>query len=239
MKIDWSGSRSRRNRAATDSNLCARRLGLRPRALAFAARSRRGGGWNWVGVVSGLLNPNHSGVGALERRPRHDQGYHEGGGWIRRGFAFGRLVRRDRGRSPVSRTRYRDDAGGGTFRGVVATSLRPAQTGGGRGDGVGCRRAPRALRADPRGRIRRGGRKVRALPPDKRAGPTFVARPVPRANSIWTSTARRLRSRRPVIPTAPGRSGPLPCARRHGVRYCVARRLPRAWRARTRSSRSA
>ena len=46
-------------------------------------RSRRGGGWNWVGVVSGLLNPNDSGVGALERRPRHDQGYHEGGGWIR------------------------------------------------------------------------------------------------------------------------------------------------------------
>ncbi|HKN28830.1 MAG TPA: hypothetical protein VJY34_13475, partial [Roseiarcus sp.] len=28
--------------------------------------SRRGGGWNWVGVVSGLPNPNDSGVGALE-----------------------------------------------------------------------------------------------------------------------------------------------------------------------------
>ena len=51
-------------------------------------RSRRGGGWNWVGVVSGLLNPNDSGVGALERRPRHDEGYHEGGGCRRRGFAF-------------------------------------------------------------------------------------------------------------------------------------------------------
>src|SRR5271166_1983219 len=38
------------------------------------ARSRRGGGWNWVGVVSGLPNPNDSGVGALEWRPRHDEG---------------------------------------------------------------------------------------------------------------------------------------------------------------------
>ena len=54
---------------------------------AFAG-SRRGGGWNWVGVVSGLLNPNDSGVGALEWRPRHDEGYHEGGGCRRRGFAF-------------------------------------------------------------------------------------------------------------------------------------------------------
>jgi hypothetical protein len=51
--------------------------------------SRRGGGWNWVGVVSGLFNPNDSGVGALERRPRHDEGYHEGGGCGRRSFAFG------------------------------------------------------------------------------------------------------------------------------------------------------
>ena len=51
-------------------------------------RSRRGGGWNWVGVVSGSFNPNDSGVGALERRPRHDKGYHEGGGCRRRGFAF-------------------------------------------------------------------------------------------------------------------------------------------------------
>ena len=53
------------------------------------ARSRRGGGWNWVGVVSGLFNPNDSGIGALERRPRHDEGYHEGGGCGRRSFAFG------------------------------------------------------------------------------------------------------------------------------------------------------
>ena len=30
---------------------------------------------NWVGVVSGLFNPNDFGVGALERRPRHDEGY--------------------------------------------------------------------------------------------------------------------------------------------------------------------
>ncbi len=28
-------------------------------------RSRRGRGWNWVGVVSGLLNPNDSNVGTL------------------------------------------------------------------------------------------------------------------------------------------------------------------------------
>ena len=53
-----------------------------------AGWSRRGGGWNWVGVVSGLLNPNDSGVSALEGRPRHDKGYHEGGGCRRRGFAF-------------------------------------------------------------------------------------------------------------------------------------------------------
>ena len=53
-----------------------------------AKRSRRGGGWNWVGVVSGLLNPNDSSVSALERRPRHDERYHEGGGCRRRGFAF-------------------------------------------------------------------------------------------------------------------------------------------------------
>src|SRR5271165_4263538 len=39
-----------------------------------AVGSRRGGGWNWVGVVSGLPNPNDSGVGALEWRPRHDEG---------------------------------------------------------------------------------------------------------------------------------------------------------------------
>ena len=54
-----------------------------PKTPNNSSGSRRGGGWNWVGVVSGLLNPNDSGVGALERRPRHDQGYHEGGGWIR------------------------------------------------------------------------------------------------------------------------------------------------------------
>ena len=42
-------------------------------------------GWR---VVSGLFNPNDSGVGALERRPRHDEGYHEGGGCGRRSFAL-------------------------------------------------------------------------------------------------------------------------------------------------------
>jgi hypothetical protein len=53
------------------------------------AGSRREGGWNWVGVVSGLFNPNDSGVAALERRPRHGEGYHEGGGCGRRSSAFG------------------------------------------------------------------------------------------------------------------------------------------------------
>ena len=57
-------------------------------SLPLPLGSRRGGGWNWVGVVSGLFNTNNSGVGALERRPRHDKGYHEGGGCRRRGFAF-------------------------------------------------------------------------------------------------------------------------------------------------------
>ena len=42
-------------------------------------------GWRSLG----LFNPNDSGVGALERRPRHDEGYHEGGGCGRRRFAFG------------------------------------------------------------------------------------------------------------------------------------------------------
>ena len=56
--------------------------------IRTAVGSRRGGGWNWVGVVSGSFNPNDSGVGALERRPRHDKGYHERGGCRRRGFAF-------------------------------------------------------------------------------------------------------------------------------------------------------
>ena len=71
--------------------------GIYPTSLRWSAESgflavsgsRRGGGWNWVGVVSGLFNPNDSGVGALERRPRHDEGYHEGGGCGRRSFAFG------------------------------------------------------------------------------------------------------------------------------------------------------
>src|ERR1700735_482400 len=92
------------------------------------AGSRGGGGWHWVGVVSGLFNRNDSGVGALERRPRHEEGYHEGGGCGRRSFAFGCLVRRDRGRGSGSGARlYRDDAGGGTFRGVVASALGSAQ----------------------------------------------------------------------------------------------------------------
>ena len=49
-------------------------------AQLLTSWSRSGGGWNWVGVVSGLFNPNYSRVGALERRPRHDERYHEGGG---------------------------------------------------------------------------------------------------------------------------------------------------------------
>ena len=42
-------------------------------------------GWRSLRVVQ----PNDFGVGALERRPRHDEGYHEGGGCGRRSFAFG------------------------------------------------------------------------------------------------------------------------------------------------------
>jgi transposase InsO family protein len=49
-------------------------------SLGYKPRSRRGSGWNWVGVVSGLLNRNDSSVGALDWRPRHDKGYHECGG---------------------------------------------------------------------------------------------------------------------------------------------------------------
>ena len=61
---------------------------MRTPSGGYGRRSRRGGGWNWVGVVSGLLNPNDSSVGALEWRPRHGEGYHEGGGCRRREFAF-------------------------------------------------------------------------------------------------------------------------------------------------------
>ena len=39
-------------------------------------RWRSGSGWNSVGVVS-VLNLESSGVGAPERRPRHDKRYHE------------------------------------------------------------------------------------------------------------------------------------------------------------------
>src|SRR5271165_1823434 len=70
------------------------------------------------------------------------------------GLLFDDWFRRDRGRGPGSGARlHRDDAGGGTFRGVVASALRPAQTGGGRGGAVGCRRAPRASRADADGHV--------------------------------------------------------------------------------------
>lgn len=64
---------------ATAKSFRAERLGL---------RSRRGSGWKLVGVVSGLLNPTDSSVGALDRRPRHDAGYHEDGGCRRRRIAF-------------------------------------------------------------------------------------------------------------------------------------------------------
>ena len=55
---------------------------------AFAAEVPSRRWWKLVGVVSGLLNPNDSSVGPLDRRPRHDEGYHEGGGCRRRHFAF-------------------------------------------------------------------------------------------------------------------------------------------------------
>jgi hypothetical protein len=53
---------------------------------------RRGSGWNLIGVVSGFPNPNDSSVGALDRRLRHDEGYHEDGGYRRRHYAFRQLV---------------------------------------------------------------------------------------------------------------------------------------------------
>ena len=39
--------------------------------------SRSEVGWNWGGVVSGCFNPNESSVDAPDRRPRHDEHYHE------------------------------------------------------------------------------------------------------------------------------------------------------------------
>ena len=35
----------------------------------------------WGGVVSGVLNPADSGVGAPDWRPRHDEEYHDGSSW--------------------------------------------------------------------------------------------------------------------------------------------------------------
>jgi oxalate decarboxylase len=60
--------------------------------LALHFGSRRGSGWNLIGVVSGFPNPNDSSVGALDRRLRHDEGYHEDGGYRRRHYAFRQLV---------------------------------------------------------------------------------------------------------------------------------------------------
>lgn len=42
-------------------------------------RCRREVGWNWYGVVSGCFNPNESSVDTPDRRPRHDEHYHEAG----------------------------------------------------------------------------------------------------------------------------------------------------------------
>ena len=85
-----AGSQSGQSLAAVPTQwLIIRDALTEQQSLDSIARSRRGGGWNWVGVVSGLSNPNDSGVRALERRPRHDEGYHEGGGCGRRSFAFG------------------------------------------------------------------------------------------------------------------------------------------------------
>ena len=44
--------------------------------LEFSVGCRSGSGGNSVGVVS-VLNLESSGVGAPERRPRHDKRYHE------------------------------------------------------------------------------------------------------------------------------------------------------------------
>jgi len=46
------------------------------RAFRNERRCRSGSGGNSVGVVS-VLNLESSGVGAPERRPRHDKRYHE------------------------------------------------------------------------------------------------------------------------------------------------------------------
>ena len=39
-------------------------------------RSRRGVGWNWGGVVSGVFNLESPGVEAPGWRPRHERRYH-------------------------------------------------------------------------------------------------------------------------------------------------------------------
>src|SRR5271165_1056702 len=68
------------------------------------------------------------------------------------GLLFDDWFRRDRGRGPGSGARlHRDDAGGGTVRGVVASALWSAQVG--RGRGVGRGRAPRPSRTDADGHV--------------------------------------------------------------------------------------
>ncbi|HEY8009348.1 MAG TPA: hypothetical protein VIE66_21810, partial [Methylocella sp.] len=71
LRMVWMWSTSKRRRAW-----------MRAHSSRCWVPSRRW--WKLVGVVSGLLNPNGSSVGPLDRRPRHDEGYHEGGGCRRR-----------------------------------------------------------------------------------------------------------------------------------------------------------
>ena len=45
-------------------------------AMSFFDRSRRGVGWNWGGVVSGVFNLESPGVEAPGWKPRHERRYH-------------------------------------------------------------------------------------------------------------------------------------------------------------------
>src|SRR6202044_1747206 len=136
---------------------------------------------------------------------------------------------------------YRDDAGGGTFRGVVASALWSAQARGGRGGTVGCRRAPRASRADADGHVwqdadRRTARSVdRRGRQDARMAERFAARlpaphpgrrrldrrglsrrdqPPPRATRVGRGVCRAGRQGRgqPRLAQDEGRLGRLECA---------------------------
>jgi hypothetical protein len=137
------------------------------------AGSRREGGGNWVGVVSGVPNSSDSGVGSRNGDHAMTKDTMKEAGAAADPLLFDDLVRCDRGRGSGSRSGlHRDDAGGGTLRRAVASALRTRQT------QCGWRSA--------------GGRRRPARPSQARSDRAFGERRFPcRAPDWWARTAGR------------------------------------------------